>query len=80
MVLRLTVEFGNEFCPVGRERAAADSVSYTHLDVYKRQRLVRANDGYVVWTDTYDRALKDKLQVQDEIASEVAKALKESIN
>jgi len=43
-------------------------------------RLVRANDGYVLWTDTYDRALKDKLQVQDEIASEVAKALKESIN
>jgi transcriptional activator of cad operon len=43
-------------------------------------RLVRANDGYVVWTDTYDRALTDQLQVQDDIASQVAKALKAAIN
>jgi transcriptional activator of cad operon len=43
-------------------------------------RLVRANDGYVVWSETYDRAFNDKLQVQDDIAGEVAKALQESIN
>jgi transcriptional activator of cad operon len=42
-------------------------------------RLIRANDGYVVWSETYDRPFDDKLAVQDEIASEVAKALRASI-
>jgi transcriptional activator of cad operon len=42
-------------------------------------RLIRANDGYVVWTETYDRPYDDKLAVQDDIASEVAKALSASI-
>jgi len=43
-------------------------------------RLVRADDGYVVWSETYDRPLDDKLMVQDDIASEVTKALKASIH
>ena len=38
-------------------------------------RLVRAETGFVVWTDTYDRPFGDILMVQDEIAGEVAKAL-----
>jgi transcriptional activator of cad operon len=38
-------------------------------------RLVRAETGYVVWTDTYDRPFGDILMVQDDIAGEVAKAL-----
>jgi len=43
-------------------------------------RLIRADDGYVVWSETYDRPFDDKLAVQDEIAGEVAKALSASIN
>ena len=35
-------------------------------------RLVRADDGYVVWSETYDRPVDDKLMVQDNIASKVA--------
>ena len=42
-------------------------------------RLIRADDGYVIWTDTYDRPMDNKLKVQDEIAGEVAKALMASI-
>jgi transcriptional activator of cad operon len=42
-------------------------------------RLVRADDGFIVWSETYDRPWKDKLMVQDDIASEVTKALKSSI-
>jgi transcriptional activator of cad operon len=42
-------------------------------------RLVRADDGYVVWSETYDRPLDDKLMVQDDIAGEVAKALRATI-
>jgi transcriptional activator of cad operon len=42
-------------------------------------RLIRADDGYVVWSETYDRPLSDKLMVQDDIATQVAKALKSSL-
>jgi transcriptional activator of cad operon len=38
-------------------------------------RLIRAETGYVVWSETYDRPTHDLLMVQDEIAGEVAKAL-----
>jgi TolB-like protein len=38
-------------------------------------RLVRAGDGYVVWAQTYDRPIGDKLMIQDDIAGEATKAL-----
>jgi transcriptional activator of cad operon len=41
-------------------------------------RLIRA-DGYVVWSDTYDRPLGDILEIQDDIAAEVTKSLRASI-
>jgi transcriptional activator of cad operon len=43
-------------------------------------RLVRADDGYVVWSETYDRPSENKLMVQEQIAIEVTKALKAQIN
>ncbi|HKD60095.1 MAG TPA: winged helix-turn-helix domain-containing protein [Terracidiphilus sp.] len=39
-------------------------------------RLMRAENSYVIWTETYDRPLSDLIRVQDDIAGEVAKALK----
>ncbi len=42
-------------------------------------RLIRVDSGYIVWSETYDRPLDDILMVQDDIAGEVTKALKESI-
>jgi len=42
-------------------------------------RLVRVDDGYVIWSETYDRPFNDILIVQDSIASEVTKALRTSI-
>ncbi len=42
-------------------------------------RLVRADNGYVIWSETYDRPLGDKLMVQEDIAGEVVKALRASI-
>ena len=41
-------------------------------------RLVRAENGYIVWTESYDRPFTDILMVQDDIAGEVTKALKAS--
>jgi TolB-like protein/DNA-binding winged helix-turn-helix (wHTH) protein len=43
-------------------------------------RLVRADDGYVVWSENYDRPVADKLRVQDDIAGEVTSALRKSID
>ena len=42
-------------------------------------RLIRADNGYVIWSETYDRPFDDILMVQDDIAGEVTKALKASI-
>jgi transcriptional activator of cad operon len=42
-------------------------------------RLVRADNGYVIWSETYDRPFNDIIMVQDDIAGEVTKALRASI-
>jgi TolB-like protein len=39
-------------------------------------QLVKADSGYHVWSDSYDRALGDVFKVQDEIANAVVNALK----
>ncbi len=41
--------------------------------------LIRADNGYHVWSNTYDRRLDDIFKVQDEIANAVVKALKVSL-
>jgi len=42
-------------------------------------QLVRANTGYHVWSETYDRNAGDIFKVQDEIAAAVLQALKASL-
>jgi transcriptional activator of cad operon len=42
-------------------------------------RLVRADTGFILWTETYDRPMSDILMVQQDIAREVTQALKSSI-
>jgi TolB-like protein/Tfp pilus assembly protein PilF len=39
-------------------------------------QLVRADNGYHVWSETYDRRLDDIFKIQDEIAAAVVSALK----
>jgi adenylate cyclase len=39
-------------------------------------QLIRADNGYHLWSQTYDRDLKDIFKVQDEIAAAVVEALK----
>jgi transcriptional activator of cad operon len=38
-------------------------------------RLVRADTGFVVWSETYDRSSGDLVAIEDDIATEVAKSL-----
>jgi transcriptional activator of cad operon len=42
-------------------------------------RLVRGDNSYVIWTNTYDRPLSDLIMVQDQIAGEVVKALESTV-
>jgi len=42
-------------------------------------RLVRADSGYVLWSESYDRPFHDLLMIQDDIATAVTKALTSSI-
>ena len=43
-------------------------------------RLVRAENGYVIWSETYDRSMDDILAVQDDIAEKVTKALTKAVS
>ena len=42
-------------------------------------QLVRADNGYHVWSATFDRPLDDVFRIQDEIAGQVVRALKVSL-
>jgi transcriptional activator of cad operon len=42
-------------------------------------QLVRADNGFVVWSETYDRPSGDLVMIEDEIAAEVAKSLRASV-
>jgi TolB-like protein len=44
-----------------------------------RTELIRADNGFNVWSETYDRDLKDIFKVQDEIAGRVLIALKAAL-
>jgi transcriptional activator of cad operon len=42
-------------------------------------RLVRADSGYVTWSESYDRPLSDLVQVQKDIAAEAARSIHAAI-
>lgn len=78
--------FKNKQLPVA-EIAKALGVAYVIDGSVRRSgsrvrvaaRLMRADNGYVVWSETYDRLFDDRLMIQDEIAGKAANALKASI-
>ena len=52
------------------------SVQKSGVRIRITAQLINAEDGYHLWSQTYDRTLEDIFAVQDEIASEVAKAMR----
>jgi TolB-like protein len=52
----------------GSVRRAGEQVRIT-------AQLIRANDGFHLWSDTYDRTLEDVFAVQEEIAENIARTL-----
>jgi serine/threonine-protein kinase len=52
------------------------SVQKSGVQIRITAQLINAADGYHLWSQTYDRTLDDIFAVQDEIAEEVAKAMR----
>ncbi len=57
----------------GSVRKAGDRLRIT-------AQLIRATDGVLLWSETYDRKLDDIFKLQDEISAMVAKALDAALN
>ena len=51
------------------------SGTWVRVDV----RLIRADNGYIAWSETYDQPMSDILTIQDDITGKIIKALKASI-
>jgi len=56
-------------------RRTQDGLRHNRPD-RRRAQLINVNDGFQLWSDTYDRDLTDIFAVQDEIGSAVVEALK----
>jgi len=57
----------------GSIRRAGDSIRVT-------AQLIRASDGFHVWSQNYDREMKDVISIQENLAVEIARALKTSMD
>lgn len=64
----ISKQLGVAYVVEGSVRKAGDKVRIT-------AQLIKAADGFHVWSDTFTRELKDIFAVQDEIAGLIAKAL-----
>jgi transcriptional activator of cad operon len=51
------------------------SVRQSSTTLRVEARLTRGDGGYVVWSETYDRPVGDALMIQDDIATQVTRAL-----
>ena len=71
-VAEIGAKLGVAYLLDGSVRKAGDRVRVA-------ARLVRADDGFVIWSESYDRPFDDIIMVQDDIATEVKKALQASI-
>jgi TolB-like protein len=61
-------KLGVEYLLEGSVRKSGDALRI-------KAQLVKASDGFGIWTQTYERSLRDIFSVQDEIARSVANAL-----
>ena len=51
-------------------------ISYYATRIFLTNKLIRTEDGVQLWSQTYDRNVKDIFQVQDDIAAAVVSSLK----
>jgi TolB-like protein/Tfp pilus assembly protein PilF len=57
----------------GSVRSSGDRIRVT-------AQLIRASDGFHVWSENYDRDVADMIEIQEDLASNIAKALKTTMD
>ncbi len=67
-ITEIAVKLGVAHVVEGSVRRAGDRLRIT-------AQLIRANDGFHLWSDTYDRSNEDSFGIQGEIAEKIAAAL-----
>lgn len=69
-------DIGNE---LGVKAILEGSVRKSENRIRVTAQLVKASDGYHLWSKTYDEEIKDVFAIQDEIATSIANALLETL-
>jgi TolB-like protein len=72
-VPEIATKLGVDHVVEGSVRRAGDRVRIT-------AQLIRASDGFHLWSDTYDRTLEDIFAVQEDIAGNIAETLDVVLN
>ena len=57
----------------GSVRSSGDRIRVT-------AQLIRASDGFHVWSENYDRDIADMIEIQEDLALNIAKALKTTMD
>lgn len=71
-VARIAQELGVNYIVDGSVRKSGNTLRIA-------ARLIQADNGFIIWSETYDKPVDDLLMVQDDIADAVSKALKATI-
>ncbi len=69
----IAASLGVEHVLEGSVRRSGDRLRVT-------AQLIRADDGFHLWSDTYDRTLDDVIEIQEQIAIQIADALDTAMN
>lgn len=72
-VTRIAEELGVAHVLEGSVRRSGDRIRVT-------AQLIRSSDGFHVWSETYDRNMQDIIQIQEDLAREIAMALETSMD
>ena len=72
-ISQIASELGVEHILEGSVRRAGDRIRVT-------AQLIRADDGFHVWSENYDRNVDDIIAIQEELAVSIAKALKTTMD
>jgi TolB-like protein len=71
-IRKIAQQLGVETVLEGSVRRAGDDIRIT-------AQLIRASDGFHLWSEAYDRKLENVFAIQDDIASRIAEALQVSM-
>ena len=65
---------------LGVEHVLEGSVRRSETRLRVTAQLIRASDGFHLWSETYDSSLADMIEIQEAVAMEIARALKTAMD